>query len=275
MSAAITVSDALREAVGKSFTTSTDLVKWGDIPDKYEIVIGNTNRKETAAVMAELSEANPYAVKQVEKRIVIVGINAKYLAQAVTQFLLEYTGQSVVIEYLSDETVGTAKPVMPATPTVATTPAITTGDQTGHPEISAKEVDVEMLLTTKADYDYASEYKIRYNGTPCTVTIPTQTQAVLIKSAYDTLYNVVAGTHIKVVGVRQNNLRASLFQIPREYPFHRRLRTYGHVYRGFNIPVRCMQNPCARPRFRVRLNHFKRKKFVIQNPFRPCFLKSH
>lgn len=201
-SAAITVSDALREAVGKSFTTSTDLVKWGDIPDKYEIVIGNTNRKETAAVMAELSGANPYAVKQVEKRIVIVGINAKYLAQAVTQFLLEYTGQSVVIDYLSDETVGTAKPVMPATPTVATTPAITTGDQTGHPEISAKEVDVEMLLTTKADYDYASEYKIRYNGTPCTVTIPTQTQAVLIKSAYDTLYNVVADVNVRDFGAK-------------------------------------------------------------------------
>ena len=202
MIASITIADELREVAGRTFTSGVDLAKWGDIPDQYEIVIGNTNRKETAAVMAELSEANPYAVKQVEKRIVIVGINAKSLADAVHQFLLDYTGKSVVIDYVPDQTVITAKPVIPTAPITPATPSISLSDQTGHPEISAKEVDVEMLLTAKADYDYANEYEIRYNGTPCTVTIPAETKAQRIRSVYDTLYDIVADVNVRDFGAK-------------------------------------------------------------------------
>ncbi len=200
--AVIAISDALRAATGRSFTTGTDLVKFGNIPDKYEIVIGNTNREETAAVMAELSEQNPYAVKQINKRIVIVGINAKYLAEAVSRFLLEYTGQTVVIDYLSEQTVDTAKPVMPATPTTAAKPVTAFSDQTGHPEVSAAQVDVEALLAVTEGFDYSSEYQIRYSGTPCTVTTPTNTQAMLIQSKYDNLYNIVADVNVMDFGAK-------------------------------------------------------------------------
>ena len=76
-----------------------------------------------------------------------------------------------------------------------------------------------------------------------------------------------------MVGIRQNNLRARLFQIPREHPFYRCLRSDRHIYGRFNIPVRRMQNPRTRPRFRVGFNHFKGKKFVVQNGFRPYKIK--
>ena len=69
--------------------------------------------------------------------------------------------------------------------------------------------------------------------------------------------DIVAGAHVQMIGVRQNNLRARLFQIARKYPLDRRLRTDGHVYGRFNIPVRGVQNTRSRPRFGIRLDQFK------------------
>ena len=124
--AMIAISDTLKEVTGKGFRTGSDLIIPSQgVPDRYEILIGNTNREETAAVAAELSEANPFAVRQIGKRIVLLGINDKYLAAAVEQFLLEYTGLAVAIDYLSDQTSADAAPVMPQTPLQVATPDFT------------------------------------------------------------------------------------------------------------------------------------------------------
>ena len=200
--AVITIADQLKQVSGKVFSNSTDLVGYQGVPDRYEIVIGNTNREESASVISELSAENPYAVKQVGKRIVIAGINDKYLAEAASQFLLEYTGPPAVIDYISDQTAVDAKPVMPATPTAAAKPVTSLSDQTGHPEVSAAQVDVEKLLTVTDGFDFASEYMIRYSGTPCTVTTPAKTQATLITSAYDNLYNIVADVNVRDFGAK-------------------------------------------------------------------------
>ena len=200
--AMIALSEKLHEVSGKIFSTSTDLVGFQGVPDRYEILLGKTNREETAAVLGELSETNPYAVKQIGKRIVIVGINDKYLADAVNSFLMEYAGITAVIDYLSDETSATAKPVMPSTPTSAATPAVSFADQTGHPEVSAATVDVEALLTVNPNYNYSAEYQIRFNGPAAAVTVPAQTKAVRIQSAYDSLYDIVADVNVRDFGAK-------------------------------------------------------------------------
>ena len=200
--AMIVMSEQLKQASGKVFSTGTDLVGYQGIPDRYEIVIGNTNREESAAVLAELSAEMPYAVRQIGKRIVIVGINDKYLAEAVNHFLLEYTGQTAVIDYVSDKTAAEAKPVMPDTPTAAATPAVSLSDQTGHPEVSADAVDVEALLTVNAGYDYTSDYQIRFDGAAAPVTVPAQSRAERIQSEYDTLYDIVADVNVRDFGAK-------------------------------------------------------------------------
>lgn len=112
-SAMLAVAETLRDVSGKTFLTGTDLITNQGIPDRYEILIGNTNRDETASIVKQLSQDNPYMIKQVNKRIVIVALSDKYLAQAVNEFLLEYTGENVPIDYIPDETVDNAVPVMP------------------------------------------------------------------------------------------------------------------------------------------------------------------
>ena len=67
--AMIVMSEQLKQVSGKVFSTGTDLVGYQGIPDRYEILIGNTNREESAAVLAELSAEMPYAVRQIGKRI--------------------------------------------------------------------------------------------------------------------------------------------------------------------------------------------------------------
>lgn len=124
--AMIAISDTLKKVTGKSFRTGTDLIIPSQgIPDRYEILIGNTNREETAAVMAELSEDKPFAICQIDKRIVLVGLTDKDLAAAVEQFLLDYTGQQVAIDYLSEQTSADATPIMPQTPLQVATPDFT------------------------------------------------------------------------------------------------------------------------------------------------------
>ena len=194
------ISTQLKEIAGTTFSTGTDLVGWQGMPDRYEIVIGNTNREETAQVMGELSEENPYAVREVGKRIVIAGINDEYLAMAARQFLLEYTGADIVIDYVPGETSATAIPAPVNSATVPSTPAPSLADQTGHPEVSAKQADVEQLLAVSPNYDYTHDYQIGFRGTPVTVAIPEKTEATRILSEYDTLYDIVADVNVRDFG---------------------------------------------------------------------------
>ena len=79
-------------------------------------------------------------------------------------------------------------------------------------------------------------------------------------------HQLVAGAHVKVVGVGQNNLRARFFEIARKDALYGRLRADGHIDGGFYIPVGRVQNACARARFGVGFYQLKREKFVVHNP---------
>ena len=202
VSAAVEVSAMLKAVTGTLFTYETDIITWQGIPDRYEIVIGDTNREETAEAKRLLSAEKPYVVTEIGKRIVITATSDRYLVDAVNAFLLDYVGEmSTTIDYISDETAATAKPVMPSTPTVPTTPSVTLPDQTGHPENAGKDVNVEELLKTDPAYDYTADYQIRFSGTAATVPVsPDKIQTGLIESAYDTLYDVVCDVNVLQFG---------------------------------------------------------------------------
>ena len=47
-----------------------------------------------------------------------------------------------------------------------------------------------------------------------------------------------------MVGIAENDLRVHVFQRILRNAFHRRLRAYGHEYRGFNVAVRGGESAC-------------------------------
>ena len=141
--AMIAISETLRNVSGKTFFSGTDIITNQGIPDRHEILIGNTNREETAKVTNKLSQDTPYIIEQVDKRIVIVAINNQYLAQAVNKFLLEYTGENISIDYMPDETVDNALPVMS-----------TESLQVANPSFTAPTDTRTGLITSKYDTLY-------------------------------------------------------------------------------------------------------------------------
>ena len=74
----------------------------------------------------------------------------------------------------------------------------------------------------------------------------------------------VPGPHIKVIGIRKNDLRARLFEIARQNAFYGRLRADGHIDGRFDVSVRGVKNARASARFGIGFDDFKRK-FFCQN----------
>lgn len=199
-SIASAVSEALKGATGAVFLLSTDLAGWQGIPDRNEILIGNTNREETQTVTDKLDASRPFAVETVGKRIVIAGIDEASIGQAARQFLKDYTGIADGVAFVPAETAATAIPAAAAALSVAT-PGAPIGDMTGHPEVSAANADIEALLKPAADFDYTEEYKIRFAGEPSQRAWPAQDIATgLIINKYDGLYNVVADFNVRSFG---------------------------------------------------------------------------
>ena len=88
-------------------------------------------------------------------------------------------------------------------------------------------------------------------------------------------YDIVAGAHVEVIGICEDDLRARLLQIARKYALDGRLRSHGHINGRFGIAVRGMQNPRPRPRIGIGFNKFKRKKFVVHEfLFSLCFCRT-
>ena len=85
------ISDAVEEKSGCKLVLDNDWVKRGQEPDptKYEILVGETNRPETAEVLSSLGESD-YAVRAVGNKIVIVGKSDYSLSLAVERFISEY-----------------------------------------------------------------------------------------------------------------------------------------------------------------------------------------
>ncbi|MBO7376613.1 MAG: hypothetical protein J6V01_05865, partial [Clostridia bacterium] len=197
---AVEISSALCEISGVYFGIESDYVGWKGIPDRNEILVGDTNRDETAEVKARLNENNPYEIATVGKRIVIVGIDERNTARAVEKFISDYTGKTVYIDYIVPESSDTAVPVSAPLPEKSAQ-SIDNTDRTGHPEVSADGADVEALLASDPAFDYTEEYKIRFSGTPGNkVWTADEIKTGLIVSRYDTLYNVVADVNVRAYG---------------------------------------------------------------------------
>ena len=93
---ALDVRDRLVKLTAAAVSISTDWLKAGDsAEDKYEILIGDTKRPETAAVKAQLGAAD-WCVKAVGKKIVICGWTENTVGMAVGAFL-SLLDQSVTI----------------------------------------------------------------------------------------------------------------------------------------------------------------------------------
>ncbi len=197
---AVEISSALAEISGVIFGVESDYVGWKGIPDRNEILVGDTNRDETREVKARLSENNPYEIATVGKRIVVVGLDERYTARAVEKFISDYTGKTVNIDYVTSESSATAVPVSAPLPEKSAQ-SIDSSDMTGHPEVSADGADVEALLASDPSFDYTEEYKIRFSGTPGNkVWAADEIKTGLIVSRYDTIYNIVADVNVRAYG---------------------------------------------------------------------------
>ena len=84
------ISDAVEEKCGCQLVIDTDWLKRGTEPDpeKKEILIGETNRPETAEAIGLLGDAG-YGVIQIGNKIVIVGKSDYMLSLAVERFIKE------------------------------------------------------------------------------------------------------------------------------------------------------------------------------------------
>ena len=90
--AAVALRKALIAATGVEPAIGTDWVKRGEEPptDTYEILVGNTNRPETADALSRLGE-NQYIIKLYgENRLVLVGSHVTGTTEAVDVFIATY-----------------------------------------------------------------------------------------------------------------------------------------------------------------------------------------
>ena len=87
---AIELNKTLKTLTGTAFTLSDDFImpkeSLDSVAQVYEILIGNTNRPESAQVSAELA-ANEYVIRATEYKIVIVGGSDAATYQAVQAFV--------------------------------------------------------------------------------------------------------------------------------------------------------------------------------------------
>lgn len=90
---AIRISTAIKAVTGVKIDLTTDYEDTeGEFADRYEILIGETNRPESIAALEELSHENAYAIRVMGKKIVIVANKDAALEEAVTLFLSNYVG---------------------------------------------------------------------------------------------------------------------------------------------------------------------------------------
>lgn len=106
----VELNKQLTNMLGETVRISTDWVKRGTEPDPEarEILFGNTNRPETAEVLATLGSED-YAIRKVGNKIVIAACNLEYLKLASEYFVSELltvqkNGDKNIITMRSDYT---------------------------------------------------------------------------------------------------------------------------------------------------------------------------
>lgn len=90
---AIKISTAIKAVTGAKVDLTTDYEETeGEFAERYEILVGETNRPESIAALEELSDENAYAIRVMGKKIVIVAHKDAALEEAVNHFLSNYVG---------------------------------------------------------------------------------------------------------------------------------------------------------------------------------------
>ncbi len=80
----------IQEATDAQLKIGEDWVE--DLKSEHEILIGQTNRPESAEAMKMLSEQNPYAITQINGKICVVGVDEYAVRRAIYEFLTVYFG---------------------------------------------------------------------------------------------------------------------------------------------------------------------------------------
>ena len=90
---AIKISTAIKAVTGAKVDLTTDYEDTeGEFAERYEILVGETNRPESIAALEALSDENAYAIRVMGKKIVIVAHKDAALEEAVNHFLSNYVG---------------------------------------------------------------------------------------------------------------------------------------------------------------------------------------
>ncbi len=104
--ATLSLRKAIEETYGAKMTLATDWIGRNADPDTmkdvYEILIGHTNRNETAAAIADLG-SNEYIIKVVDKKIIICGHDDNLTRRAVNEFIKTYiNAENATLEIPAD-----------------------------------------------------------------------------------------------------------------------------------------------------------------------------
>ena len=171
--------DVLLETIGVKFEIATDYDGQADNSQRFEILIGNTNRPESQKAAKELAENGGFIVREEGNKIVILGEGDNGLAMAFSEFQRIYLGEknATIVGRYSPET------AIPA----------------GYDKVSDA---TEALLTVKEGFDYTEAYKVNFVGATDTPASSLEIKTGLIESEYDTLYNVVAELNVLSFGAK-------------------------------------------------------------------------
>ena len=91
--AVILARTTIKEATDVELEVGEDWVE--DMKSDHEILVGETNRPESAEAMKLLSDSNPYTVTQINGKICLVGTDEYAIRRAVYEFLTVYFGYEV------------------------------------------------------------------------------------------------------------------------------------------------------------------------------------
>ena len=161
------------------FELETDYDGKKDNSQRFEILIGNTNRAESQKAAEEIAANGGYVVREEGNKIVIAGANDQELSKAFSEFQKLYLGSA------NSTLVGTYSPE--------------TAIPAGYDKVSDA---TEELLTVKEGFDYTDAYKVNFVGATDTPAYTGEIKTGLIVSEYDTLYNYVAELNVLSFGAK-------------------------------------------------------------------------
>ena len=173
------LKDVFLETLGVKFEIATDYDGQADNSQRFEILIGNTNRPESQKAAQELAASGGFIVREEGNKILILGEGDNGLAKAFSEFQRIYLGENnaTLVGVYSPET------AIPA----------------GYDKVSDA---TEALLTVKDGFDYTEAYKVNFVGATDTPASTLEIKTGLIESEYDTLYNVVAELNVLSFGAK-------------------------------------------------------------------------